>query len=114
MKHATLRQSTPDFTQELARCAALLSDFEPTEEWTRQCDEWTRDVELKLWAWDPTRAERFMRMSLFESSGGAFMLDDMAGEHSSRDELYRRRRRLQSIVAPSWKRLVKLSDLLAP
>jgi hypothetical protein len=114
MRRELPRQSTPAFIEELARCEALLSDFEPTEEWTRQCDEWTRDVELKLWEWDPNRAERFMRMSLFESSGGTFMLDDMAGEYVAREELCRRHRRLQSIVAPSWKRFMKLSDLLVP
>lgn len=114
MRMTTLRQPAPDLSEELARCVELISDFEPTQEWTRRSEAWTLDVYLTLWAWNPRRAERFMRTSLFESSGGEFMLNDLANEHLLRDELCRRRRRLESMTTRNWKRISMFSELLAP
>jgi hypothetical protein len=92
------RSISPDFSLEFARCKELESARDDTKYWIELCDEWADGVYHKLASWKPRMVRKFLTVSLFESSGGVYMVDENPGCDEKLTELRQRRTRLESIV----------------
>jgi hypothetical protein len=82
------------------RCDELEQAYDDSPYWHLLCDEWAEGVHQKLMSWSPRMARRFLSVSLFESSGGVYMLDESPETNHKLNELRERRSRLQSIAKP--------------
>jgi hypothetical protein len=100
----TTRRLVPDFSDELARCDELERTCSDTAFWNLMCDEWTESVKVKLASWNPGMVRRFHSPSLFESSGGVYMLDESDATNHKLVELRQRRSRLEFIIGLSRRR----------
>jgi len=91
----------PDFAIEFERCDELERTFDDSTYWTLQFREWVDDVHGKLLSWSSQKANRFLSTSIFESSGGSYMLDEHRHVNSGLVELQERRRRLELLMQPT-------------
>lgn len=107
------RGRAPDFAEELARCDELESTFAEDPYWETFCDEWADSVLEKIRAWNPRFARTFLVVSVFESSKGVYMPDEVSIASQKLLELRQRRCRLEVILVRQ-RRFGWITGLLHP
>jgi hypothetical protein len=102
----------PDFSLELERCDELERSYEDSPYWNLLFVQWVEQVHGKLQSWNPQKARRFLSTSIFESSGGVYMLDEDPNTTPILVELRLRRCRLELLVRPT--KISKVMSLIRP